>query len=398
MKCNPVQHFVFDQKYCKKGESRGKHTAAERVDASGDLVELVSLVLVNCMHLPVPFTLCRFVLPPPPHGAVTHRCSACAVRRLTPVEVIELRKTGPFTRDPALVKLLLDPATVKLSLKEFYDEFMGFIKQGMRRSGIRDPRALSVAKIARALAGRPAVAGGTTTAYRVLPPRLNCDTKSHADGVTLNDWFKQECGAADPVSEQIAATFAQLPPQVQAALSDQIASKMGVVAIIARGDGQSTQTMSNEKLLHPIPFKATIPAGGGFHQTGHFSYAGVPHMAAHLDTSGSPRSPPGDARARAAGNEGFHDCKYGRSKTKLDKDKVPKHIPNFENSSYTHCTVRRPRRATCAAPPITAPFPVPPQVRRACTPPPLAHPPFAGARARVPPPPPLPLSLSHSHR
>jgi len=120
------------------------------------------------------------------------------------VEVIELRKTGPFTRDPALVKLLLDPATVKLSLKEFYDEFMGFIKQGMRRSGIRDPRALSVAKIARALAGRPAVAGGTTTAYRVLPPRLNCDTKSHADGVTLNDWFKQECGAADPVSEQIA--------------------------------------------------------------------------------------------------------------------------------------------------------------------------------------------------
>lgn len=65
MKCNPVQHFVFDQKYCKKGESRGKHTAAERVDASGDLVELVSLVLVNCMHLPVPFTLCRFVLSPP---------------------------------------------------------------------------------------------------------------------------------------------------------------------------------------------------------------------------------------------------------------------------------------------------------------------------------------------
>eukprot|EP00966_Prymnesium_polylepis_P011374 261989-Prymnesium_polylepis.1 len=59
MTCNPLQHFLFDQKYCKKGESRGKHTAAERVDASGDLVELVSVVLVNALQLPVPYTLCR---------------------------------------------------------------------------------------------------------------------------------------------------------------------------------------------------------------------------------------------------------------------------------------------------------------------------------------------------
>jgi hypothetical protein len=56
-----IQHFCFDQKYAKKGASRGKHRAAERVDASGDLVELVSTVLVNFMRIPVPQTLGRCV-------------------------------------------------------------------------------------------------------------------------------------------------------------------------------------------------------------------------------------------------------------------------------------------------------------------------------------------------
>lgn len=56
-----VQHFVFDQKYAKKGESRKKHRGAERVDASGDLVELVSNVLVNFMKIPIPQTLGRHV-------------------------------------------------------------------------------------------------------------------------------------------------------------------------------------------------------------------------------------------------------------------------------------------------------------------------------------------------
>ena len=63
-----IQHFCFDQKYAKKGESRAKHRAAERVDASGDLVELVSTVLVNVMKLPVPHTLGRFMRHVPPRS------------------------------------------------------------------------------------------------------------------------------------------------------------------------------------------------------------------------------------------------------------------------------------------------------------------------------------------
>jgi hypothetical protein len=49
-----VQQFVYDQKYCKKGESRGKHRGPEKVDAAGDLIELVSMVYLNTIKVPLP--------------------------------------------------------------------------------------------------------------------------------------------------------------------------------------------------------------------------------------------------------------------------------------------------------------------------------------------------------
>jgi hypothetical protein len=47
-----VQMFIYDQKYCKKGASRGKHRGAEKVDAAGDLIDLVSTVYVNTIKVP----------------------------------------------------------------------------------------------------------------------------------------------------------------------------------------------------------------------------------------------------------------------------------------------------------------------------------------------------------
>jgi hypothetical protein len=56
MECRPkpsyyvstkISFHIFDQTFKKKGESRGKHRAAERVDASGDLVDLISMVIVS---------------------------------------------------------------------------------------------------------------------------------------------------------------------------------------------------------------------------------------------------------------------------------------------------------------------------------------------------------------
>ena len=105
-----VQHFVFDQKYAKKGKARGEHRAAERVDSSGDLVDLVSMVYVNTIKTPLPFMLAG---------------------GLTPNEIALLDAQGPYTRPPLRVKLCLEPETVKASLVTFFKESMGFVKQAL---------------------------------------------------------------------------------------------------------------------------------------------------------------------------------------------------------------------------------------------------------------------------
>eukprot|EP00326_Haptolina_ericina_P035953 CAMPEP_0181249290 /NCGR_PEP_ID=MMETSP1096-20121128/45668_1 /TAXON_ID=156174 ORGANISM="Chrysochromulina ericina, Strain CCMP281" /NCGR_SAMPLE_ID=MMETSP1096 /ASSEMBLY_ACC=CAM_ASM_000453 /LENGTH=349 /DNA_ID=CAMNT_0023346603 /DNA_START=43 /DNA_END=1092 /DNA_ORIENTATION=+ len=69
--------------------------------------------------------------------------------------------------------------------------------------------------------------------------------------------------------------------------------------------------MARDKAKHPEVTKKIVPCNGPFHSRGHTGFAL---------------------------NEGFHDVKYGRSTALLGKDKVPKHIPNFEGDSYKHCT------------------------------------------------------------
>lgn len=50
-------YHIFDQTFAKKGASRGKHRVAERVDASGALVEPVDMVLINSVIIPLPSLL-----------------------------------------------------------------------------------------------------------------------------------------------------------------------------------------------------------------------------------------------------------------------------------------------------------------------------------------------------
>ena len=232
-------------------------------------------------------------------------------RRLTPPEVLQLRQTGPFTRDPMLVKLVLDPVRVQQRRDEWLVAAMGYVKQAMRRSKIDDPRNLTVAKIARSQAGRPAVSTDGSTYFELAKPLLDTDTKAHADAVSINDYTEQLCPDADQAAEHLASMYPAMPPHVQAALSDSIASRMGTVAILQRGDGQTIITMANEKKAQPETFKKVVPSNGGFHATGHFAFCAM---------------------------EGFWDCKYGRTVRLLGKEKVHKHTPNFESDSYKHVT------------------------------------------------------------
>ena len=304
-----VQHFIFDQKYSKKGATRATHRAAERVDASGDLVELVSVVLVNYIKTEIPQTLgrsvprvcrCRPVRP-------TDACESLG-RRLTPPEILALQHTGPYTRDPLRVKLILHPDAVRLFLIEIFQESMSFVKQMMIRSGERDVTKLSIEQIARTQAARPQV-HTPRTEYTIASPSLNCDTKSHADAIEINDYTDSLSDKPDPAAEMLARMYPSMPPPMQASLCGPIASRMGTVAKILRGDGQSVITMATGKLQNPQSFSKVVDASGSFHAHGHFEFCAV---------------------------EGFYDIKYGRTATLLNKEKVPKHIQNFENDSFKH--------------------------------------------------------------
>lgn len=147
--------------------------------------------------------------------------------------------------------------------------------------------------------------------FELLKPLLDSDTKSHRDAIAINDYCYANSDRPDPQAEQLAPLLPRLSANVRAAMADDIASKMGAIAVLERGDGQSVITIANEKRLNPETFKYTVPCSGAFHSSGHFAFCG---------------------------NEGFHDAKYGRTKDILHKEKVPKHIPNFENDTYLHCT------------------------------------------------------------
>ena len=55
-----LQAFIYDQTYAKKGASRGQHRATEHVDASGNLIDLISTVYINSVKVEVPLTLGDF--------------------------------------------------------------------------------------------------------------------------------------------------------------------------------------------------------------------------------------------------------------------------------------------------------------------------------------------------
>ena len=185
---------------------------------------------------------------------------------------------------------------------------MGFVKQMMRRSGVKEVTKLSIEQIARTQAAKPQVKTPRTE-YSIAPPILDCDTKSHQDAIQINDYTTDLCDKPDPAAEMLAQMYPSLSPPMQASLCGNIASRMGTVAKILRGDGQSIITVGTGKLINPQSFSNVVDASGGMHAHGHYDFCAL---------------------------EGFYDIKYGRTATMLSKEKVPKHIPNFEKDSFKH--------------------------------------------------------------
>jgi hypothetical protein len=223
--------FIVDQKYVKKGESRGRHRAAEKVDASGDLIELVAFVYVNVMKIPIPYALAP----------------------LTPAEILDLQESGPYTRDPSRVKLVLDIDVVKASVVEMFVESMGFVKQVMARAGVARVANLGIPMVARSQCGRPAVRCSGRTYWELGPPVLGddetgCDTKSKKDVQQFMARVREMQSPGSPASEQLAWSISRLPAEMQASMSIPCAATMQPRVAVVRGDGQTNISLGNEKV------------------------------------------------------------------------------------------------------------------------------------------------------
>ena len=231
--------------------------------------------------------------------------------RLDVQDVLSLQQTGPFTRDPLRVKLILDIDRVKKNLNDWMKESLGFVSQCMRRQRTTDVRSLTVALIARTQAGRPNVRCGGRTHFELLKPILDCDTKSNWDAMQIEDHTRNNVAPDDPGAHALMGMIPMMPAAVRQMVSEQVGAKMANTVRILRGDGQSLITMANNKKRDPATFGNVVPANGGFHTCGHFAFGC---------------------------NEGWHNCKLGRSKDILGIQKVPEHVPNFENDAYKHVT------------------------------------------------------------
>ena len=164
----PLSFFIFDQCYRKKGKSRGQHRAAERVDASGDLVDLISIVIVNSLELHVPALLA---------GSVCPRLSAL------------LQLKGPYTRPFTDVFPALEPNAVRASLLQMMCETGRWILDTADAFNLKAVDEHTVASMARALAGRPNIAI-LKSPLSFLKPLIECDTKSHKDAIKFMTLFE----------------------------------------------------------------------------------------------------------------------------------------------------------------------------------------------------------------
>ena len=213
--------FVYDQCYKKKGKSRGQHRAAEKVDASGDLIDLVSMVIVNTLKIHAPCLLAG---------------------GLTPQKRAQLQETGPYTK-PFVASLtpFLHPDRVNGSLYAQMEETGTWVTQVMSRSGRSSCSGLNVALVARALVGRPNIHGGRTP-ISICAPLLNCDTKARKDTIRISTNLEELSEDKDVIG--------------------------------AMSDGQSMLEMARLKKEGPERWKMLLIICGCFHQFGHFLFSG----------------------------------------------------------------------------------------------------------------------------
>ena len=114
----------------------------------------------------------------------------------------------------------------------------------MHRIGVTSPTELSIAKIARSQCGRPYTEQTSRSEFDLLPPLLDCDTKSHSDLIRINENCEKYADAGDKNAAAVATFMAQIG---ESDAEKRAVANLPCICFLERGDGQAIIAGGNEK-------------------------------------------------------------------------------------------------------------------------------------------------------
>ena len=157
-----VNLYVADQTYEWVGmKKRGRRQALQRHDAHGMPVGIEHVVYINSIKVHLPSSL----------GDLS----------LADIQAIQANNGSPYTEDYNQILDPLQPRLVEGYLSEFSADVLGSVVLALARVGQADASQLGLRTLAGALFDRPNVDPGGPSAFDILEPLMNTDTKSHED-------------------------------------------------------------------------------------------------------------------------------------------------------------------------------------------------------------------------
>ena len=225
-----VAVFGVDQNNCWQAAAnskRGEHRGAERLNAQGMPISIRSETVLNIVQRQIPFTEAL----------------------LSPDEIKLVKDKGPYTEDPQLVKLLLDPNAVQQSEGEWMSTLMYLLGGGddngrnwsdTLRSELTQLPTTEREVMDRVL-GKPNEKPNGPSPMKFRPSIPNCETQSFSD---------------------VAKMWAVL-------LTHCLRSCICVVIFC---DGQLVELLRTCKRRWPVEYKRILIGNGHFHSLSHLTF------------------------------------------------------------------------------------------------------------------------------
>ena len=200
---------------------KGQHRGAERLDSQGMPIVIRSETVLNVVQRQVPFT----------EGL------------LTADEIELITEKGPYTEDPQLVLVPLNPLVVERDIWEWVCAVMLLLcpRPALHVPPLDEQMPRSHAEVAARVLGKPSIKPRGPTHMKIHPSIPKCDTKSFLDMQKLWPIIVYYCC-------------------------------ISCICMIILGDGQTVELMRTCRRHWPKEYKSLLIGNGHFHSLAHLCF------------------------------------------------------------------------------------------------------------------------------